>query len=703
MAPHAVIVIDPSDPSPAPDLRDAGADVVVGAPAPVIDGTGADVVVVVRGGIALPDGWLAPMLEPFADPWVAAVGPMFDAGPPAQRLGMQDAPPEVADAVHAALRLDGRCFAVRAATARAVGGLRTGAHLAGIEADDLCRRLAAAGHAIRVVESVHVHAEGGGEPEPAPDAFADVLTAEIAHLARVSAAGRGGPLVSAALIVKDEEENLPACLASLSGLVDEVVVYDTGSTDRTVEIARDAGARVIEGYWDDDFSRARNEAIENCRGEWVLSIDADEVATGNPSAVRTALEVNWGVDVLLVQITNMFGAGQATRSGLDHFGPRLLRRSRCRWRYRLHEQPWCPEGTPPIRGSRMSHLRMLHKGYVDEAAFGRDKHARNIRVAEAGVAELVDPSPAELAANLVNLGRSYNCAGRSEDALACYERVIAIDAPIGYRRTALSHGFESLMLLERLDEAEEWLALLREAATESNTIPRYLEGMLRFRRGDLPGALELFRGIEVLADDDGTARGIDFLAKVRGMAHLANGDWAEALDCLTLVATSGSPPAWGPMVVAAAMAGADLSVVTSFVTDESLIAACAELVSSLPVLAPPFLEQLWERFPGDPRILGAAARLGAQLSVGRALDWSARLRAAGVAERCPLRAIVADEATAPAERLRAAAVLEAAFGEHQPDGLVGGISSLLGPDERAAVGAEVAQLCPRLGASLLAA
>jgi tetratricopeptide (TPR) repeat protein len=702
VAPHAVIVIDPSPPSPAPDLRDTALDVIAGAPAAVIESTDAELVVVVAGGIGLPDGWLGPLLEPFDDPWVAAVGPMFDAGPTAQQIGMEDAPAEAAEAVHAALRLDRRCWAVRAEVARSVGGLRESEPLAGIEVDDLCRRLSSAGYAVRVARSVRAHATPGDAPG-GPSGITEAVTAEIAHLADVSAAGRTELLLSAALIVKDEEENLPACLASLSGLVDEVVVYDTGSTDRTVEIARDAGARVIEGYWDDDFSRARNEAIANCRGEWVLSIDADEMATGNPTAVRTALEVNWGVDVLLVQITNTFGAGDETRSGLDHFGPRLLRQSRCRWRYRLHEQPFCADGTPPIRGSRFTHLRLLHTGYVDEAAFGRDKHARNIRVAEAGVAELVDPSPAELAANLVNLGRSYSCAGRTEDALTCYERVIAIDAPIGYRRTALTHGFESLMLLDRLNEAEEWLALLRDAATESNSIPNYLEGMLRFRRGDLPGALEQFRGIEVLADDDGTARGVEFIAKVQGMAHLANGDWAEALDCLTLVATTGSPAAWGPMVVAAAMSGTDLSVVTSFVTDASLLAACAEVVTSLPVLAPAFLEELWERFLGDPRVLAAAARLGAHFSVGRALDWSARLRSAGVAERCPLRAIVVEDAAPAAERLRAAAVLEAAFGERQPDRVVGAISARLEDAERDAVAAEVAQLCPRLGATLLAA
>ena len=64
-------------------------------------------------------------------------------------------------------------------------------------------------------------------------------------------------LVSACLIVKDEEHNLPSCLGALNGIADEVVIYDTGSSDGTIALAEDSGATVVRGYWDDDFGRAR--------------------------------------------------------------------------------------------------------------------------------------------------------------------------------------------------------------------------------------------------------------------------------------------------------------------------------------------------------------------------------------------------------------------------------------------------------------
>ena len=83
-------------------------------------------------------------------------------------------------------------------------------------------------------------------------------------------------LFSAALIVKNEEELLEQCLRSLQGLVDETVVVDTGSTDRTQIIAQEYGARLYEFKWRNDFAAARNHALNQVRGEWVLYIDADE-------------------------------------------------------------------------------------------------------------------------------------------------------------------------------------------------------------------------------------------------------------------------------------------------------------------------------------------------------------------------------------------------------------------------------------------
>jgi glycosyltransferase involved in cell wall biosynthesis len=78
------------------------------------------------------------------------------------------------------------------------------------------------------------------------------------------------------MIVRDAETMLPACLESVKGLVDEMVIADTGSTDGTQEVARRFGARCLSIPWENDFARARNRALEEVRSDWVLVLDADE-------------------------------------------------------------------------------------------------------------------------------------------------------------------------------------------------------------------------------------------------------------------------------------------------------------------------------------------------------------------------------------------------------------------------------------------
>lgn len=84
------------------------------------------------------------------------------------------------------------------------------------------------------------------------------------------------PLLTLSMIVKNEEKMLRGCLESAEKLVDEIVIVDTGSEDRTVEIAREFGAKVYHFDWINDFAAARNEALKHSNGKWILYLDADE-------------------------------------------------------------------------------------------------------------------------------------------------------------------------------------------------------------------------------------------------------------------------------------------------------------------------------------------------------------------------------------------------------------------------------------------
>ena len=91
------------------------------------------------------------------------------------------------------------------------------------------------------------------------------------------------------MIVKNEEENLPNCLASVEGIFDEIVIVDTGSTDRTKEIACEFGARVFDFPWIDDFAAARNAVLAHATGDYVFWLDADDVVEPPERAKLLAL------------------------------------------------------------------------------------------------------------------------------------------------------------------------------------------------------------------------------------------------------------------------------------------------------------------------------------------------------------------------------------------------------------------------------
>jgi glycosyltransferase involved in cell wall biosynthesis len=99
--------------------------------------------------------------------------------------------------------------------------------------------------------------------------------------------------ISASLIVKNESDHLRECLNSISG-VDEIVIVDTGSTDDTVDIAKEYTDLVYYGedyLWKDDFAHSRNQSMELCTGDWILIIDADEVLEpGGITKLRSVIQ-----------------------------------------------------------------------------------------------------------------------------------------------------------------------------------------------------------------------------------------------------------------------------------------------------------------------------------------------------------------------------------------------------------------------------
>ncbi|MFT7519369.1 MAG: glycosyltransferase involved in cell wall biosynthesis, partial [Kiritimatiellia bacterium] len=154
------------------------------------------------------------------------------------------------------------------------------------------------------------------------------------------------PSVSICILARDEQDFLPACLASVAGAT-EVLLVDTGSQDDTIDIAVRAGARVMRMAWPSDFAVVRSAAAAAATGDWILFLDADErLVPGAMAAIREA--IHEGVVVGLLPITNadsMDAELVDVAQGRNALGeavlqPRLLRRDVAQsWSYGVCEVP----------------------------------------------------------------------------------------------------------------------------------------------------------------------------------------------------------------------------------------------------------------------------------------------------------------------------------------------------------------------------
>ena len=217
------------------------------------------------------------------------------------------------------------------------------------------------------------------------------------------------------MIVKDEEEMLPRSLEAAGPAVDEIVVVDTGSTDRTIEIAREFGARVIEHPWSGDFAEARNVSLDAANGDWILWLDADEVLVAEDAdRLRELTGKVWREAFFLVEtnFTGELGDGNAaTHSALRVFRNRPGRR----FEGRVHEQIGhaLPSTTERIESTS---IRIEHYGYLGAVRDSREKSRRNIELLERQGAE-GDTSPF----HYFNLGSEYLVTGDMEAALRNFD------------------------------------------------------------------------------------------------------------------------------------------------------------------------------------------------------------------------------------------------------------------------------------------
>ncbi|MBX9840981.1 MAG: glycosyltransferase [Xanthobacteraceae bacterium] len=244
------------------------------------------------------------------------------------------------------------------------------------------------------------------------------------------------------MIVRDEEAYLDDCLRSIVDEVDEIVIVDTGSRDRTCDIARRYGARLFSFPWTGDFAAARNHALDQASGDWILYIDADErLVVPTAGALRAAVAQP---DVVALAVRF-----QPRANFTPYREIRIFRRDpRIRFRGVIHET-MRPDLHTVLQTDGMAlavaDVGITHVGYDGEMI---GKYRRNLPLLEAAVKKTPDRVFlwTDMAEALAGLGRN------EEAARAC--------------RRAIELAEASQELKQRHDAVPAWRRLIALSAAE---------------------------------------------------------------------------------------------------------------------------------------------------------------------------------------------------------------------------------------------
>jgi GT2 family glycosyltransferase/tetratricopeptide (TPR) repeat protein len=291
---------------------------------------------------------------------------------------------------------------------------------------------------------------------------------------------------SLCMIVKNEAENLPHSLGSAADLFDDIVVVDTGSTDRTKEVATQLGARVFDFAWCDSFSAARNESIRHATGEYIFWLDGDDhLDEANRQKLRVLLEglteenVAYSMKCLCLPDARSHASTQVDHMRLFRNHPQI------RWQYRVHEQI-----LPAIRASggevRFADVIIHHSGYIDNA-LRQKKLERDLRLLRLEEAEHpADPF------TLFNLGAITQELGRHVEAIPLLRQSLARSQPSD---SIVRKLYALLSTCHRaLNQRPEALQACTEGRQHypDDIELLFQEGILRREEGDLERAAACF-------------------------------------------------------------------------------------------------------------------------------------------------------------------------------------------------------------------
>jgi glycosyltransferase involved in cell wall biosynthesis len=335
--------------------------------------------------------------------------------------------------------------------------------------------------------------------------------------------------ITVCMIVKDEERHIGRCLASLRGIVDEMIVVDTGSLDRTVEIAKGYGAKVASFPWCDNFSAARNESLKYATGDWIIWIDADEVIPEEEGKkIRRAITepADRGFTFLLKVIDPVTGILRVSYRQLRMFP----NRPEIRFEWPVHEQI-----APSLRRNGLkivdTDIILLHLK-EEEVGHEREKAERYIRIMEHYLSDHQDDRGIRF-----RLAQAYAGRGRDGEAIGELQRIIddaqyQKEEPALYR-SALIALAQALMRGKNYPQASIFLETAKGFDTDHIFI-NLLLGECYLTLGNTAKAVAyLERGLTHGHGDDSWPMNLDMVRRsgwgLLGQAYERLGNWQKAM------------------------------------------------------------------------------------------------------------------------------------------------------------------------------
>ena len=233
--------------------------------------------------------------------------------------------------------------------------------------------------------------------------------------------------VSLCMIVKNEEDVLERCLKSVAGLVDEIIIVDTGSTDRTREIATHFTNQIFDFPWQDDFSAARNEAFSHASMDYCMWLDADDVFLEEDQKAFLNLKETLDPTVSVVMAPYHTGFDERGRVTFSYYRERLIKnRAGMCWVGAVHEV------VTPVGNVLYSDFAVTHRKTRPSDP------DRNLRIYQAQLAAGKQLEPRQQ----FYYGRELYYHHRWEEALDVFERFLE-EGHAGWR-TTLTHAATAL-------------------------------------------------------------------------------------------------------------------------------------------------------------------------------------------------------------------------------------------------------------------